>query len=137
MIRLRPEHSKNGRGRTVAIEGDLRALIERRWQARRIKAKDGSVRVADLVFHRCGRPVGDFRKAWAAACVAAGLYRVGGVNDDGTEKRIPTRLFHDLRRSGVRNMVRAGVRERVAMEIRTMEYVHAQPSQSNVVALPR
>jgi hypothetical protein len=81
--------------------------------------------------------VGDFRKAWAAACVAAGLYRVGGVNDDGTEKRIPTRLFHDLRRSGVRNMVRAGVRERVAMEIRTMEYVHAQPSQSNVVALPR
>src|SRR3989442_14474691 len=31
VIRLRPEHSKNRHGRTVAIEGDLRALIERRW----------------------------------------------------------------------------------------------------------
>src|SRR5262245_51100701 len=30
VIRLRPEHSKNGRGRTVAIEGDLGAIIERR-----------------------------------------------------------------------------------------------------------
>ena len=74
------------------------------------------MRVAELVFHRAGRPVGDFRKAWAA-CVEAGLYQVVGVNADGSEKRIPSRLFHDLRRSGARNMVRAGVRERVAMEI--------------------
>ena len=74
------------------------------------------MRVAGLVFHRAGRPVGDFRKAWAA-CVEAGLYQVVGVNADGSEKRIPSRLFHDLRRSGARNMVRAGVRERVAMEI--------------------
>jgi hypothetical protein len=50
------------------------------------------------VFHRDGRPIADFRKAWA-------------------ERKSPTRLFHDLRRSGVRNMVRAGVPERVAMEI--------------------
>jgi hypothetical protein len=75
------------------------------------------VRVAELVFHREGAPIGDFRKAWAAARIAAGLYRVVGVNPDGTEQKAPTRLFHDLRRSGVRNMVRAGVRERVAMEI--------------------
>ena len=117
VIRLRPEHSKNGRGRTVAIEGDLRAIIERRWQARQLKGTDGTIRVAELVFHRDGRRLGDFRKAWAAACIAAGLSQVVGITPDGSEKRIPTRLFHDLRRSGVRNMVRAGVRERVAMEI--------------------
>jgi integrase len=39
---------------------------------------------------------------WQAACVATGC---------------PGRLFHDLRRSGVRNLVRAGVSEHVAMKI--------------------
>src|SRR5206468_4576369 len=57
VIRLRPEHSKNGRGRTVAIEGDLCALIERRWQARQVKSTAGPVLVAELVFHRDGRPI--------------------------------------------------------------------------------
>jgi integrase len=117
VIRLRPEHSKNGRGRAVAIEGDLSAIIEHRWQGRKFKTADGQDRVAELVFHRAGQPVGDVRKAWAQACISAGLCRVVGHNADGTERKAPTRLFHDLRRSGVRNMVRAGVRERVAIEI--------------------
>ena len=42
------------------------------------------------------------RKAWNAACAAAGF--VGYVP-------------HCLRRSGIRNMVRAGVPEHVAMEV--------------------
>jgi integrase len=112
VIRLRPERSKNGRGRTVAIEGDLGAIIERRAHARVIPGRDGEPeRIAELVFHRGGRPIRDFRGAWATACIEAGLYRVDGANPDGSERRVPTRLFHDLRRSGVRNMVRAGVRE--------------------------
>jgi integrase len=160
VIRLRAEHSKNGRGRTVAIEGDLCAIVERRWQARQVKRADGMVGVAELVFHRDGRPIADFRKAWAVACIAAGLCRVVGVNADGTERKIPTRLFHDRRRSGVRNMVRAGVPERVAMEIsghrtraifdrynivseadlrtamqRTSDYVSAQPADRVVTQL--
>lgn len=80
------------------------------------------MRVAELVFHCRGAPAGDFHKAWAAACVEAGLYQVVGVNANGSEKRIPSRLFHDLRRSGIRNMVRAGVRE--AMQ-RTSDYISA------------
>jgi integrase len=100
-IRLRPEAAKTGRGRTVMLEGDLAELIERRWQARLLE-KEGNIRVAALVFHRDGEPVGDFRKAWATACVAAG---------------VPDKLFHDLRRTAARNMVRAGVPERVAMAV--------------------
>jgi integrase len=100
-IRLRPEAAKTGRGRTVMLEGDLADLIDRRWEARLLE-KDGNVRVAALVFHRDGEPVGDFRKAWATACQAAG---------------VPDKLFHDLRRTAARNMVRAGVPERVAMAV--------------------
>jgi len=100
-VRLRPEAAKTGRGRTVMLEGDLAELIDRRWQARLFE-KDGYVRVAALVFHRDGQPVGDFRKAWATACQAAG---------------VPDKLFHDLRRTAARNMVRAGVPERVAMAL--------------------
>ncbi len=47
------------------------------------------------------KPVGSLRKAWATACRRAGLQV----------------LFHGLRRSGVRNLRRAGVTESAAMKI--------------------
>jgi len=100
-IRLRPEAAKTGRGRTVMLAGDLAELIDRRWELRLFE-KDSNVRVTALVFHRDGRLVGDFKKAWATAC------RVAGV---------PDKLFHDLRRTAARNIVRAGVPERVAMAV--------------------
>ena len=54
------------------------------------------------VIHRNGKPVREFRGAWEAACEAAGC---------------PGMLIHDMRRSAVRGLVRAGVPEKTAMQI--------------------
>ncbi len=102
LVQLRPEHSKNEEGRLLPLEGALWDLIERRWAAREHRNADGQVALSAFVFHRAGTPVGDFRKAWASACKAVGL---------------TGRLFHDLRRSAIRNMVRAGVSEHVAQDL--------------------
>lgn len=93
VIRLRPDASKTQDGRVLVLHGELWDLIERRWKIR------GSV---PWVFHRKELQIGDFKKAWRTACRKAG---------------VPGKLFHDLRRTAVRNMMRAGVPERVAMAI--------------------
>jgi integrase len=93
LIRLRPDMSKTQDGRVLVLDDDLWELIERRWQERA---------PAPWVFHRKGLQIGDFKKAWRTACRKAG---------------VPGKLFHDLRRTAVRNMVRAGVPERVAMAV--------------------
>ena len=55
-----------------------------------------------LLFNEEGKQIGSFRKAWTSACKRAG---------------VPGLLIHDLRRSAVVNMDRAGVPRRVIMQI--------------------
>jgi integrase len=94
LVRLRPEISKNKDGRLLPLFGELLEIMER------IHAK----RQPDcpLVFNRDTGPIGDFRKAWSKACKATGLSPI---------------LVHDLRRTAVRNMVRAGIPDRIAMSL--------------------
>jgi integrase len=127
LVRLRGENSKNGEGRSVFVTGNSADLIKRRRAQRQVETTTGAL-LSAFVFHQKGLPIGDFRKAWATACVAAGLghfvcdrckqavsgHRCMGC---GGETRYTGRIFHDLRRTAVRNMVRAGVPERVAMTI--------------------
>jgi len=108
--------SKNGRGRVLAIAGDLVELVKRRETARLVETPDGRFKVADLVFHRKGQPLGDFKRAWHAALIKAGFsHQV--KRPDGTLRTVYDKTFHDFRRTAARNLVRAGIREGVAMTV--------------------
>lgn len=94
-IRLSVAQTKGKKARTLPIYGDM----ERWLKHQRETCPDG----CPWVFHgRLNRPVGDHLDGWPEACKRAG---VEGL------------LFHDLRRSAVRNMTRAGIQDTIAMSI--------------------
>lgn len=128
VIYLRAENSKTRKAETMPLEGELQEIIDRRRAAAILKGKDGNTRFAEYVFHCKGEPVGDFRKAWASACVAAGLGKMicpkcGSESADRrcepckADTRYSGKIFHDFRRTASRNMIAAGVPQAVAMKI--------------------
>ena len=103
MIRLEPGSTKNDDGRLFPFSEfpELAEAMETQWaEKRRIEQERGIV--CRWVFHRDGRRILSLYKAWRSACVDAGY---------------PGRIPHDFRRTAVRNLVRAGVPERVAMQL--------------------
>lgn len=132
VIRLRAGETKNDEGREVPITTQLRSLLNEQ-SAKRVPGCE----YVCFRFDRKGNAVKieGFRKAWYTACVKAGLGRMEAVTDEKgeplyakprTDRAKPKAkmrtvyrgmIFHDLRRTGVRNLVRAGVPERIAMEI--------------------
>ena len=94
VIRLRPEVSKNSQGRVLPVVGMIAEIIDRQRTKR--------YELCPYVFHREGRPISLYNKGWARAAKEVGLSH---------------KLFHDLRRTAVRNMSRAGVPDRIAMSI--------------------
>jgi integrase len=92
VIRLTPTRSKTRTGRVLPISSPLLQVLRRRLRRRRS--------TDPRVFRRDGVPVRDWRTALRDACRKA---------------QIPHRLLHDCRRTAARNLIRAGVPERVAM----------------------
>ncbi|HUV59176.1 MAG TPA: site-specific integrase [Desulfatiglandales bacterium] len=99
IVKLEPGETKNDEGRTVYLDEELKEVFYLQWETRKKGQK-----LLPYVFpnHDGSDKVKRFDKAWKSACKDA---------------EIGKRLFHDLRRTAVRNMVRAGIPERVAMMI--------------------
>jgi integrase len=99
MVSLNAGETKNDQARTVYLDDELKGLLHSLWK----KRKDDAQLTPHVFLNIKGTGrLKRFDKAWKAACEKAG---VGG------------KIFHDFRRTASRNMVRAGVPERVAMQI--------------------
>jgi integrase len=103
VVRLEPGETKNDQARTIPLAPELHEMLKLLKETR-----DRYFADSPLVFSRAGEPIKETKYVWAAACKAAGL-----LNADDK----PAKLFHDLRRTGVRNLIRSGVPEKVAMMI--------------------
>jgi integrase len=135
LIRLNAGETKNDEGRKIPVFGELAAVLRAQYAKRRPDCELVCSRVEK------GRAlgIGDFRKVWEGHCVTLSIgrwvqvcrkHRCSGYNKPlaGDAKQCPAcegstklkyfgSIFHDLRRTGVRNLVRAGVPESVAMAI--------------------
>jgi len=100
-VRLDPGTTKNREGRLVYLSPALLEVLRAQEKATRDLEREKGV-IVPWVFHRRGKRILRFLASWQTACKQAGA---------------PGRFFHDLRRTAVRNMVRTGVPERVAMQI--------------------
>jgi integrase len=104
VVRLEAGTTKNDEPRLLPLTSELLKMLTTQRSVRDNQYPD----CPWVFFREGGQRIRAFRRSWKTACLKVGL-----KSKDGT----PNRLFHDLRRSGVRNLVRAGVPERVAMRI--------------------
>jgi integrase len=125
-LRIPGNICKNRKGRILPLAGELSEIIERR-RAALPREKNGTVQMCEHIFHRDGERIAEIRKSWQTAAIASGL----GImvcekcGSQGPEKycrkckvarRYEGKLFYDLRRTAVRNMVKAGVNTQVAKQ---------------------
>jgi integrase len=131
VIRLRAGETKNDDAREIPIVPQLRTLlVEQRTK------REPDCPYVCFRFDRRGRAVKiqGFRKAWYSSCIRSGLGKMEPKTDRVTGELLyaPPRgphskpkvkmiydglIFHDLRRTGARALVHAGVPEKVAMAI--------------------
>jgi len=98
-LKLDREETGSGEERKFQLTPGMRELLVRQLEeVNELERKTG--RIIPWLFHHNGKPIKDFRKAWALACQRAGI--VG---------KVP----HDFRRTAVRNLERAGIPRSAAM----------------------
>jgi integrase len=100
-VRLNPGTTKNLEGRVFPLIPELKDVLQRRLDLTR-RCERVQRRIIPEVFHRHGRPIRTMRRSWASSCRKAG---------------VPGLILHDLRRSAVRNLERAGISRSVAMKL--------------------
>ena len=100
-LRLEMNTTKSGEGRMFPLIPELRAVMEaQKALTDTLQKSTGSI--IKSVFHRQGKPIVSFMRAWRAAVKKAG---------------VPGRIPHDFRRTAVRNLERAGVSRSAAMKM--------------------
>lgn len=102
VVRVGAEQTKNDEPRTIPLDDNVVRLLEAIPQSER----------GELLF-----PVGCYRKAWITACCRAGLGTRTPGKQNGGYGQYEGLIPHDLRRSAVRNLRKAGVGEVVAMSV--------------------
>ncbi len=102
-VRLDAGTTKNRDARVIYMTGALRRLLEAQ-HAEHLRLAHVFVKM--VATERGGekrpKPIGSFKRAWMLACRAAG---------------VPGKKLHDLRRTAVRDLDRAGVSRTVAMKM--------------------
>jgi integrase len=99
IARLEAGTTKNDDPRTVYLDSELMDIIRHQWSNRK---GNGSKLPFVFLNNKGDNRIKRFDKAWKTACKEAG---------------IGERIFHDLRRTAVRNMVRSGVADNVVQKI--------------------
>jgi len=99
IVRLEAGETKNDAARTVYLDDELQQVFTDQWEARKTSSK-----LSPYVFpDKDGiNRIHCFWGAWQKAC---------------KDTQIGNKIFHDFRRTAVRNMVRAGIPEGVAMKV--------------------
>jgi integrase len=103
IIRLEPGETKNDDARVAYLDDEEKEIIKEQWFLRKKALNKREVLLPWVFLNRYGTDrIKQFHKSWKKACNNAG---------------VPGKIFHDFRRSAIRNMVRAGISENVAMKI--------------------
>lgn len=111
-VSLEARQTKNKEARHMYMEDELVSIMFEQWGS-----KDNG---CPYVFHREGQRIKDFRGAWNDACREAGVgygYKANKKYTAKWEEKGLTEgpIYHDLRRTAVRQMDQAGVSRKVAM----------------------